>query len=137
MIALAPVLCTTIFGDSFDGSVEMLRLLCLGAFGITTLKLLGNALTSQRRPLLETAAVGVAFVVVIALDLLLIPDHGGVGASIASAVSYTMGGLAAAVIFARALGATVADLMPRPGDMMALGRSVRGRFRPARPAAGE
>jgi O-antigen/teichoic acid export membrane protein len=137
MIALAPVLCSTIFGESFSGSVDMLRVLCLGAFGIATLKLLGNALTAQRRPLLETAAVTVAFVTVIALDIVLIPSHGGLGASIASAVSYTAGGVAAALIFARALGARPRDLVPRPGDMVVLGRSMRGRFRPARPAPGE
>ena len=79
--------------------------LVLGSFGIATLKLLGNALTAQRRPLLETAAVAVAFVTVFALDFALIPAHGGLGASIASAASYTLGGLAVAVIFGRTLGA--------------------------------
>ncbi|HEU0023645.1 MAG TPA: oligosaccharide flippase family protein [Thermoleophilaceae bacterium] len=137
MVLLAPFLCTTIFGDSFSGSVEMLRVLALGAFGITTLKLLGNALTAQRRPLLETGAVAVAFVTVFALDFALIPDHGGLGASIASAVSYTLGGVAAAIIFSRALGATAMDLVPRPGDLVSLGRSVRGRFRPAAQASGD
>ena len=77
----------------------------LGALGITTLKLLGTALTAQGRPLLETAGVAVAFVTVFALDFLLIPAHGGLGASIASAASYILGGVAVAVIFARALGA--------------------------------
>jgi O-antigen/teichoic acid export membrane protein len=137
MIALAPVLCSTIFGESFSDSEEMLRILCLGAFGIATLKLLGNALTAQRRPLLETAAVAVAFVTVMALDFILIPEHGGVGASIASAVSYSAGGVAAIVIFGRALGGRATDLVPRPGDVLVLGRSVRGRFRPAAPASGE
>jgi Na+-driven multidrug efflux pump len=115
----------------------MLRVLCLGSFGIATLKLLGNALTAQRRPLLETGAVAVAFVTVFALDFALIPDHGGLGASIASAASYTLGGLAAAVIFGRTLGAGVRDLIPRPSDVVALWRSVAGRFRPAGPAPGE
>ena len=114
MVLLAPFLCTTIFGSEFSGSVEMLRVLCLGSFGIATLKLLGNALTAQRRPLLETGAVAVAFVTVFALDFALIPDHGGLGASIASAASYTLGGLAAAVIFGRTLGAGIGDLIPRP-----------------------
>ena len=137
MVLLAPFLCTTIFGSEFSGSVEMLRVLCLGSFGIATLKLLGNALTAQRRPLLETGAVAVAFVTVFALDFALIPDHGGLGASIASAVSYTLGGLAAAVIFGRTLGAGIRDLIPRPSDLVALWRSVMARFRPGRPAPGE
>jgi Na+-driven multidrug efflux pump len=79
----------------------------------------------------------VAFVTVFVLDFALIPNHGGVGASIASAVSYTLGGLAAAIIFGRKLGAGPKDMVPRPSDVMALQRSVMARFRPARPAPGE
>lgn len=137
IVVLAPFLCTTIFGESFAGSVEMLRVLALGSFGIATLKLLGNALTAQRRPLLETAGVAVAFVTVFALDFALIPAHGGLGAAIASAVSYTLGGLAVAVIFGRSFAARAGDLIPRPSDVAALSRSVVLRFRPARPAPGE
>jgi O-antigen/teichoic acid export membrane protein len=137
MIIAAPLLCTTVFGDDFSGSVSMLRVLSLGALGITTLKLLGNTLTAQRRPLLETAAVAVAFVTVFALDFLLIPAHGGLGASIASAASYTLGGIAVAVIFARALGARVSEMVPRPGDLIFLFGSVMGRFRPAGQAQGD
>jgi len=77
----------------------------------------------------------VAFVTVLVLDFILIPDHGGMGAAVASAVSYTLGGLAGAVIFCRALGARITDLLPRPSDLSALNRMVRGRFKPARPAA--
>ena len=106
-------------------------MLCLGALGITTLKLLGNALTAQRRPLLETAGVAVAFVTVFALDFLLIPAHGGLGASIASAASYTLGGLAVAVIFARALGARPSEMIPGPADLILLVSSLNRRFRPA------
>ncbi len=137
IIVMAPFLCTTIFGDSFAGSVEMLRVLALGSFGIATMKLLGNALTAQRRPLLETAGVAVAFVTVFALDFALIPAHGGLGAAVASAVSYTLGGLAVAVIFGHYLGARAGDLIPRPSDVTALSRSLKLRFRPARPAPGE
>ncbi len=137
MILAAPILCTTIFGEDFSGSVDMLRVLCLGALGITTLKLLGTALTAQGRPLLETAGVAVAFVTVFALDFLLIPAHGGLGASIASAASYILGGVAVAVIFARALGARASEMIPRPGDLVLLISTVNRRFRPAAPVPGE
>ena len=50
------------------GRLRCCGVLALGSFGIATLKLLGNALTAQRRPLLETAGVAVAFVTVFALD---------------------------------------------------------------------
>jgi O-antigen/teichoic acid export membrane protein len=126
MIALAPVLCTTIFGESFRGSVDMLRVLALGSFGVAALKLLGNALTAQRKPMLETAAIGSAFAATLGFDFLLIPAHGGLGAAIASTVAYSVGGVAVAAIFLRALGRGLGDLLPRPREILELARHIRG-----------
>jgi O-antigen/teichoic acid export membrane protein len=132
LVILAPFLCVTLFGESFRDSVGMLRLLSVGAAGIVALKLFGNALTAQRRPLLETAAIGAAFVCIVALDLILIPPHGGVGAAIASSAAYTIGGIAAALIFIRALSGRLADLLPRGTELVWLWRQVRSRLAPVR-----
>lgn len=129
MIIAAPVLCTTVFGEEFHGSIDDLRVLALGAFGIVSLKLLGNALTAQSKPLLETAAVGVAFVVTVALDVVLIPPYGGLGAAVASTAAYSAGGIVVAVLFARALDARMNDLVPRGRDLPALWRRAVGGFR--------
>jgi O-antigen/teichoic acid export membrane protein len=120
LIAVAPVLCTTVFGERFQDSGVQLRILCLGAFGIVAIKLLGDALTAQRRPLLSTAAAAVGLVFTVGLDLLLIPSHGGLGASVASSIAYTAGGVAAAILFVRVLGARAADLWPRRSDLRSL-----------------
>jgi O-antigen/teichoic acid export membrane protein len=125
MVAFAPLLCVTLFGEPFRGSVEMLRVLTVGVFGIVALKLLGNALTAQRKPMLETAAIALAFVCVIALDVILIPAHGGLGAAWASAVAYSVGGVTVAVIFVRALGGRARDLLPHGGDLAQLRRRLR------------
>jgi O-antigen/teichoic acid export membrane protein len=117
MVVLAPVLCVTMFGEPFRGSIDMLRVLTAGAFGIVALKLLGNALTAQRMPMLETASIAVAFVAIVALDLILIPAHGGLGAAVASTIAYSIGGVAVALIFSRALRGRLRDLLPRGGDL--------------------
>ena len=129
MIVLAPFLCVTAFGESFRGSIEMLRVLALGAFGIVALKLLGNALTAQRKPLLETAAISGAFVCTIALDVILIPSHGGLGAAVASSVAYTLGGVLVALIFTRTLKGRLGDLVPRGSELAWVWRRGRARFR--------
>jgi O-antigen/teichoic acid export membrane protein len=129
LLALAPTLCVTIFGAGFAGSVDDLRLLILGGFGVAALKLFGSALTAQRRPLLETAGIAVAFVAIVALDVLLIPAHGGAGAAIASSIAYGAGGVAVAVIFARTLGVSASELVPRPRDLGWLVHRVRERGR--------
>jgi O-antigen/teichoic acid export membrane protein len=123
MWVAAPFLCVNVFGAGFRGSVSELRILTLGSFGIAALKLLGDALTSQRKPLHEMAAISVAFVFIVVLDLLLIPSHGGLGAAIGSAIAYSAGGIAVVFIFAAALPARLRDLLPRAADLRwAIGR---------------
>ncbi len=113
MIAFAGPLCTVVFGPAFHGSVAELRILALGGFGIAALKQLGDALTAQRKPLLESIAMAAAFVLTLALDIVLIPLEGGVGAAIASVTAYSAGGLAVWFIFERTLRAPTAPTASR------------------------
>jgi O-antigen/teichoic acid export membrane protein len=132
LVVAAPFLCVTILGEDFSGSVEQLRLLVPGAFGIVAIKILGNALVAQGRPLLETAAVAIAFVLTVALDVLLIPPHGGVGAAVASTLAYTAAGAAIGAIFLRALGGHAGELLPRREDATLAVTRLRTVLRPAR-----
>jgi O-antigen/teichoic acid export membrane protein len=125
IVAAAPFLCVTIFGDDFRGSVNDLRVLAAGAFGILALKLLGNALTAQGKPMLETAAIASAFTATIILDVLLIPPYAGLGAAIASSVAYTAGGVAVVLLFTRAFGGRFGDLVPRRRDIADLRERAR------------
>jgi O-antigen/teichoic acid export membrane protein len=124
MLIVAPFLCAGVFGERFHGSIDDLRVLSLGAFGIVAFELLRNALTAQRKPMLGSAAVGVAFVLTVALDVLLIPRYGGLGAAIATSAAYTCGGVAAGLIFARAMHARLAELAPRLDDLQWLRRKA-------------
>ncbi len=117
VLLIAPFLCQTIFGSDFHGSIGILRVLALGAFGMAAMKVLGNALIAQDRPLLEGLAVLAAFVATIGLDLILIPSHGGLGAAYASTAAYTVGGLAVAVIAARTLRFPLSSLWPGRADI--------------------
>ena len=134
MIVLAPFLTGTIFGEEFAPAAAQIRVLAFGAFGIVALKLLGTTLTTQRRPMLETVGSAVTFVVVIGLDVLLIPAHAGMGASIASLAGYSAGGLCIAVLFARTLGVSLRDLLPRGSELAAMRALLRRRTREPRAA---
>jgi O-antigen/teichoic acid export membrane protein len=128
LILIAPVLCSVIFGSAFSGSTNQLRVLALGALGISALDLLPNALTAQRMPIRGMWAIAVAFVVTLALDIVLIPPMGGLGAALATALAYTFGGIAAAVIFVRTFRRPLADLIPRLGELPWLWQKLRTRF---------
>ncbi len=127
MIAVAPLLVTKVFGTRFSGAVPELRVLVLGTFGVIALKLFGTALTARGRPLRETLGVGVAFLLMVVLDLTLIPPYGGMGASIASSIAYSIGGLAVATIFMRSLSVHFSRLVPTVSDVRTL-IDLSGRF---------
>ena len=117
LIIFAPLLCVVPFGEAFSESTNQLRVLALGAFGVVALKQLGSSLTGRRHPTAASAAIGSAFVCTVALDILLIPSLGGLGAAIASSSAYTLGGIIMAVVFVRALRAPARCLLPRSGDV--------------------
>lgn len=125
IVVLAPFLVETVFGAEFADATDDLRVLAWGALGIVVLKLLGTALTAQGMPLRATAGVGVSFVATIALDLLLVPDHGGLGAAIASTTAYAVGGIATWVLFSRSFGLGWKELLPGLEDVAALRRLSR------------
>jgi O-antigen/teichoic acid export membrane protein len=125
LVVAAPWLCAALFGESFRGSIAMLRVLALGGIGIVALKQLGNALTAQRKPLHETAALAFTLALTVALDLALIPGHGGMGASLASTLSYSAGGALTAMIFLATLRVPAAELRPRADDLRSFLRAVR------------
>jgi O-antigen/teichoic acid export membrane protein len=118
LIIAAPLLCVTVFGDDFHGSIDDLRVLALGGVGIATVVLLGNAMIAQRRPLLAAAADATALVVTLGLDILLIPSLGGLGAAIATTVAYGVGSLVLTIVFVRLLGGRARDLVPRFADVV-------------------
>ena len=133
LIVLAPFLCVTVFGPDFHGSVIDLRILALGGFGIVALKLLGSALTAQGLPLRESLAVGTTFVTVLALDFILIPSLGGKGASIASAIGYSLGGLTMLGAFCLTFQVRLGALFPSPATVRegwSLARSLSARLKP-------
>lgn len=105
-----------IFGDGFADSATQLRILVFGAFGVAALKIVGNAMNAQRRPMLESAAAAVSFCLIIVFDFLLVPELGGTGAAVASTIGYLGGGLCALLIFSRTFAVRLGELIPSPGD---------------------
>jgi O-antigen/teichoic acid export membrane protein len=128
MVAAAPLLCVVIFGEEFRGSIDDLRVLVAGAFGMVAMKLFGNALVARGRPVLQSVAIGVGFACTVILDVLLIPPFGGFGAALASTLSYTAAGVVIGAVFLRTTNGRAVDLLPRAGDVAWLVRTVRERL---------
>jgi O-antigen/teichoic acid export membrane protein len=131
LVLIAPLLVSVAFGDAFAGAVPMLRILALGALGIAALELLPSALTAQRMPIRGMWAIAVAFAVTLVLDISLIPPFGGIGASVATAVAYSIGGVCAALIFARTLHLPLRELAPRLNEVPWMWHKLRSLVRRA------
>jgi Na+-driven multidrug efflux pump len=91
------------------------------------LNIFGTALVAQQRPILESAAHGVGFVVALVLYVVLIPKFGATGAAFASAVSYLICGGVALGLVHRTLGLQYRSLLPQPSDTEHLVRLFRKR----------
>lgn len=130
VVVLAPFLCVTVLGPDFAGSVTPLRVLTLGSFGVLALKVYGSAMLARGRPMMDSAAVAPALVTMLALDALLVPAAGALGAAVASSAAYLVGGAIAVVLARQVLGGGFRDLVPTPADV----RDLRSRATTARAA---
>lgn len=91
----APILITILFGKDFEGSTKVLQILLPGVFLLTMFKVLNMDLAGKGKPWIAIYAMLPALIINIILNIILIPDRGADGASLASTISYSL----AAIIF--------------------------------------
>lgn len=135
LVVLAPWLMDFFFGKEGAAGAGMLQMLAPGAIGIVLTKVLSITLVSQNRPLATAMPIGVGLVTTIALDLLLIPAHGGFGAAVASTAAYMVAGVLMAAIFLRKFGLPASSLIPRGDDLRILAAPAAGALRSRRAKA--
>ena len=79
-----------IYGKEFSNSVLPFRILSIGIIMSSITKIFAVYIYSQNKMKYNLIATIIAFFVTLVLDLILIPLYGSAGASIATAVSYTV-----------------------------------------------
>jgi len=83
------------FGESFMGSVIVLNTLLPGVLLLTIFKVINMDLSGKGKPWVSLKAMIPALIINIVLNIIFIPNHGAVGAAIASSISYSI----AAILF--------------------------------------
>ncbi|HEX2296466.1 MAG TPA: glycosyltransferase, partial [Actinomycetota bacterium] len=101
--ATAPFLVRVLFGPEFAESVLPLRILALGVVGASIRIVLEGALLARRRQALSSAVTVLTLVVIVALDVVLIPRYGAVGAAAASTAAYWVAAVFMYAAFRRAV----------------------------------
>jgi O-antigen/teichoic acid export membrane protein len=133
MVVVGPWLVPAVFGSAFGGCVPALAALGPGVVALATIRPVGGFLVRLNRPLLMSGAIGAVTAVNVALNLLLIPDLGIVGAGLASSVAYLLLAVCYGTWMCRSARLEATALLPRSGDL----RPVLvwlGRHRRTRPA---
>ncbi len=93
LAALAPTLVPLIYGTAYEPSVQVIWSLLPGVIVAVMFKILVGDLSARGRPMVAAGAFTIALILNIALNLILIPRHGIIGAAVSSSVSYTLGTL--------------------------------------------
>ncbi len=88
LAAAAPWIISLLFGARFEAAAPMARVLLLGSLFQGANLLLGTTLRGLNRPGAPARAEGAGAAVTVVLLVLLLPRMGGMGAAIASVVSY-------------------------------------------------
>jgi O-antigen/teichoic acid export membrane protein len=114
-----------VFGDAYRPSVDPFLWLLPSAVGFAASAVFSTALLASSAPSLSSLGPGVALVVGVALDLVLIPPYAATGAAAAASAALLAGGAAAAIAFGLRERHSPAELVPRRGDLQALASAAR------------
>ncbi|MGH9522400.1 MAG: polysaccharide biosynthesis C-terminal domain-containing protein, partial [Terriglobales bacterium] len=77
-----------LYGNAFDGSIQLLRLFLPAVVFLSALLVLNQHLAGMGYPLFQLGAMAAGLLVNVALNLFLLPRFGPAGASVASSISY-------------------------------------------------
>ncbi|MBB6351301.1 O-antigen/teichoic acid export membrane protein [Nonomuraea muscovyensis] len=125
----APLLIPLVYGEAFAGSVAPLWALAPGAIALALIRLVEQHLVRLARPIGMTMIAICALGANVALNLLLIPRWGAVGAALASSATYVPMAVLEIAWFARSARIPMRELLPRPADVRSVRRRLAGRGR--------
>lgn len=108
------------FGPAFADGAPTVRITLLAMLPLSVVRLLAGDLKGRGRPGLVSIAAMLALIVTIVGDIILIPILGIAGAALASLLSYSASAAVLLVAYRNVTGASVAGLLPRPSDLVAV-----------------
>jgi O-antigen/teichoic acid export membrane protein len=115
---VGPLIILFAFGSSYRAAVIPMLVLLPGMWFLGTGTVAAGDLRGRGRPGLSSAVAGLAALVTIALDLVLIPLFGVLGAALASVAAYVVYGIVSLVAVSRESGIAVSELViPTRADL--------------------
>lgn len=105
------ILIIGLFGADFELSAKVLVYLLPGVLLLTIFKVLNMDLAGRGKPWVSLKAMGPALIVNIGLNIVLIPEFGAIGASIASTISYSMAALIYLIVYSREVEIPIREIV--------------------------
>lgn len=124
LAAAGPFLLPIVYGEAFRGSVPAFLVLLPGVLTFAVGRPVAALMAARGRPGIIAGLSAAAFVMNLALGVLLIPSHGIVGAALASSLAYGLLCVGYLMAARRVAGCAWSDFVPRVAE---LERAVRGR----------
>ncbi|MBB4935778.1 O-antigen/teichoic acid export membrane protein [Streptosporangium album] len=133
LIVTSPVLVPLVYGSVYAGSVAPLLALAIGSLALAPLRVVEQYLIRLARPMTMTTIAIAALIVNLALNAVLIPHWGAVGAGLASSASYTAMVAVEITWFIRVSKIRAREMLPQISDLRSV---LSGITRMRRVAAG-
>lgn len=111
LILIAEPLITFLFGQEFKPSALVLIYLLPGVLLLTIFKVLNMDIAGRGKPWLSMKAMIPALIINIALNVVFIPNHGAIGAAIASTVSYSLAAVLFLFMYGKETGIKIPQIM--------------------------
>lgn len=111
IIVFAPILIRLLYGEAYLGSATVLQLLMIGVIAICISKVLHPDLAGRGYPLYAIKAFIVPLFINIGLNFVFIPEWGINGAAAASTISYVIGAITFAILYARRENLLLKDIL--------------------------
>ena len=105
-----------VFGFAYQGSVAPFLWLLPVALGYASLRIFNSALLASDSPTRASIGPTAALATGVALDLILIPFYGAIGAAIAATLAFFAGGLTAVAVHRGKIRYRWSELVPRRDD---------------------
>ena len=127
MFLLVPYLVPIIFGDEYIPSIRIIQTILPGIIMVVVFRILSGHIAGLGRPELTLYIFLPALVLNIIFNLLWIPEYGGLGAAMATNVSYTVGTIGYVIVYSRILKVPVKHiLLFRKSDFVQVKQIIKG-----------
>lgn len=110
LFLLTPFLIKLIFGSQYAPSIPIVRTILPGILFFVVLKIINSQFIGNGKPELAIYALLPSVIINVVLNILLIPSYKGVGAAMATNISYFSGSFALLVIYSRTYSVSLVEI---------------------------